>query len=170
MSASAGHAHTIFLSDSGHLFGCGMNNRGQVGSLPLRGDETKKSKIDKSSVIFPYPVIVVDNSSSGGRKSELSVEEAVEYVSCGDFHTIAISKVGHIYCWGLGYTDRVMPLNEVSEILQLTPSKSIASDPKDVVESIPADKLCIHRFDNRFTSVKATGGSNVTILNFSMNM
>jgi hypothetical protein len=33
VSASAGTAHSIFLSDSGLLFGCGLNSMGQVGPL-----------------------------------------------------------------------------------------------------------------------------------------
>ena len=33
VSACAGTAHSIFLSDTGLLFGCGLNSRGQVGPL-----------------------------------------------------------------------------------------------------------------------------------------
>lgn len=32
-SAAAGAAHTMFLSDTGLLYGCGLNSSGQVGSL-----------------------------------------------------------------------------------------------------------------------------------------
>lgn len=32
-SVSAGAAHSVFLSHSGLLFGCGLNSRGQVGCI-----------------------------------------------------------------------------------------------------------------------------------------
>ena len=32
---AAGAAHSIFLSDSGSLFGCGLNSRGQVDCVTL---------------------------------------------------------------------------------------------------------------------------------------
>ena len=53
VSVSAGAAHSMFLSDTGLLFGCGLNSRGQVGPLaltPAAGDvQGAEESVDKSS-------------------------------------------------------------------------------------------------------------------------
>ena len=56
-SVSAGAAHSVFLSNSGLLFGCGLNSRGQVGCVTRQSEKEgdgdglfkgpKKDKHDK---------------------------------------------------------------------------------------------------------------------------
>jgi alpha-tubulin suppressor-like RCC1 family protein len=58
VSASAGTAHSIFLSDSGLLFGCGLNSRGQVGPLitptasEAQGAEESADKNSRCDLVF----------------------------------------------------------------------------------------------------------------------
>jgi alpha-tubulin suppressor-like RCC1 family protein len=58
VSASAGTAHSIFLSDSGLLFGCGLNSSGQVGPLitptasEARGAEESADKNSRCDLVI----------------------------------------------------------------------------------------------------------------------
>ena len=49
VSASAGAAHSMFLSDSGLLFGCGLNSSGQVGPISKNPGVHEPKVTDKNS-------------------------------------------------------------------------------------------------------------------------
>ena len=49
VSASAGAAHSMFLSDSGLLFGCGLNSSGQVGPISSNPGALEPKVTDKNS-------------------------------------------------------------------------------------------------------------------------
>ena len=87
VSVSASN-HSVFLSSTGAVFGCGFNNRGQVGamSLPTKVIQQQeqqeqqvqmKSKVDAVSVLVPRPVIfypmvapdAVDGSNGGNKRT-----------------------------------------------------------------------------------------------------
>ena len=49
ISASAGAAHSMFLSDSGLLFGCGLNSSNQVGVISSNPGVPELKVTDKNS-------------------------------------------------------------------------------------------------------------------------
>ena len=55
-SAAAGAAHTMFLSDTGLLFGCGLDSSGQVGPhSPGPGvSDPQRAKVDKHAGLDKY--------------------------------------------------------------------------------------------------------------------
>lgn len=57
MSVAATH-HSLFMSSNGLLFGCGLNNHGQVGSIPLISSSSSSSnKLDAISILVPRPIV-----------------------------------------------------------------------------------------------------------------
>ena len=118
VSCSAGAAHSMFLSDGGQLFGCGLDSSCQVDSLPLVSATSVSpgsSVVDQISVVFPLPILVKSQSSppsetlspGGGTTDGSALDhfgEVVTRVVCGDYHTIAVAHTGTVYGWGLGFT------------------------------------------------------------------
>jgi alpha-tubulin suppressor-like RCC1 family protein len=97
--SSAGYAHTLFLADHGQVFGCGLNEEHQVDALLLPLTPGRKlSKVDKVSVIFTLPITV------NAFNSKVVEPEVTTKISCGDFHTVALTNLGNVYAWGRGYT------------------------------------------------------------------
>ena len=103
MAAAASH-HSLFLSSSGAIFGCGLNNRGQVGSLPF-ACSSKSSKTDLASVLAPRPVVYsLAGSSESATKENDSMKNCQMFksISCGEFHSAAVTTEGHLIVWGEG--------------------------------------------------------------------
>ncbi len=76
---SCGDNHTVFFSDSGHVYSMGDNSLGQLGF----GD---RSCADKN-----LPCLV-----------ESLVDEFVCSVKCGAQHSLALSESGTAFAWGSG--------------------------------------------------------------------
>ena len=71
--------HTVFASESGHVYSMGNNMYGQLG----QGDKVNKSQ--------DLPCLV-----------ESIQEYFISQVSCGLDHTLAISENGVAFAWGQG--------------------------------------------------------------------
>ena len=77
------------------------------------------SKLDKISILYPLPIIIFNNSEvdyvelvnplneeNNLVKNTETFGGKVVDVSCGDFNTIAVTKSGNIYGWGLGFSSQ----------------------------------------------------------------
>ncbi len=75
-SIACGFKHTVFVSESGHVYSMGGNNFGQLG---IGGDIPEKNT----------PTLVESLS-----------EVVIAKIACGNSHTLAISEKGEAYAWG----------------------------------------------------------------------
>ena len=85
--AAAGEQHVIFLSQGGDVYGCGVNDCGQLG-LGHREDV----------VVVQQPVRV----EFGGENNENNVSVQIKGVACGHSNSAAITCDGKVYTWGCG--------------------------------------------------------------------
>jgi len=74
---SCGESHSIVLNDHGQIYGFGNNSYGQLG-LGI----TDLSKSIPKQIKFPTSKVFITQ------------------VACGKEHTLALSSVGQIFCWG----------------------------------------------------------------------
>ena len=144
VSAAAGSAHTVVLSDGGLVFGCGLDSKGQVGGVTFEGesdkdkDKDKANKYDRHAVLCPRPIEIppvppthrgpgadtssprhstlltpTATSSSSSASSAAATKGGVDttvrgsvgtvlvsQISCGDFHSAAITQSQRLYVWG----------------------------------------------------------------------
>jgi len=137
VQVSCGGAHTLFLTDAGHVYSSGSSDHGQLG----HGDKEKKSRPERimgienalsvSAGDFHSVVITADGMFSFGRNNygqlglghtkESGVPEAVvewegfgggsfRSVACGGQHTIAITgdaDSSMLWSWGLGLSGQL---------------------------------------------------------------
>ena len=80
-SIACGFMHTLFVSESGHVYSMGSNSAGQLGI----GEPTVKSK-NTPTLVETSPFI----------------ENVVVKVSCGNFHSLALTENGKVFSWGQG--------------------------------------------------------------------
>ena len=76
---AAGFAHTVGLSEAGHVFTWGLGEHGRLG----HGDEESQRAPRQ-----------VEAGRSGGEK--------VVFVAAGGDHTVAVTAGGRLYAWGYG--------------------------------------------------------------------
>src|SRR5579864_2711699 len=74
VSISCGYTHTIILTKLGELFACGSNNYGQLG-------------------------VGIDSCQHPFQKLNWKIG-FVTSVTCGKYHTVAVTRSGEIYSWG----------------------------------------------------------------------
>jgi alpha-tubulin suppressor-like RCC1 family protein len=77
-SIACGLQHTLFVSESGHVYAMGSNSHGQLG---IRDNQVAAKNT-------PTLVEVMENH--------------VTKVSCGNFHSLALCETGQAYSWGQG--------------------------------------------------------------------
>jgi alpha-tubulin suppressor-like RCC1 family protein len=95
-SVQASH-HTLFLSDSRLLFGCGLNNHNQVGSLPTL--QSNNYKYDDISILYPRPILHISNDKDIILRDNFSFS-TFKKISCGDFQSTAITNDNELLVWG----------------------------------------------------------------------
>ncbi|CAM8917089.1 unnamed protein product [Rhodiola kirilowii] len=83
---SCGQVHVVALSEDGHLQAWGYNEYGQLG----RG--VTSEGLQGARVISAYAKFL----------DEAPEHVKITSVSCGEYHTAAISDNGEVYTWGLG--------------------------------------------------------------------
>lgn len=76
---ACGFKHTLFVSESGHVYSMGSNSHGQLGI----GDSNIKQK-NTPTLVEAAPL----------------VESMVTKVSCGNFHSLALTESGVAFAWG----------------------------------------------------------------------
>ncbi|EFA80011.1 regulator of chromosome condensation domain-containing protein [Heterostelium album PN500] len=74
---AAGHSHSIMCLDNGDIYSWGANSKGQLG----HGNIEKSLRPKQIDELKGKPIIKI---------------------SCGHFHTVAISELNSVYCWGQG--------------------------------------------------------------------
>ena len=124
--ASCGDVHTMVLTgDTGEIFcfgggSCGQLGFGNIAQMPLDVD---------SCPFMPVP-----------KKIESLQNAFVVALSCGDSHSMALSREGHVYAWGeatygqLGLDDiRDLPKNSDNKPYQPYPQKVKALTNKKIV-------------------------------------
>ena len=80
---SCGDKHTMILDTNQKLYGFGSNYNGQLGTESYVRGNCYQGQIVLSSIVK---------------------------VKCGSYYTVALTKSGHIYVWGLNrYGSRVVP-------------------------------------------------------------
>ncbi|KAL3822580.1 hypothetical protein ACHAXA_011499 [Cyclostephanos tholiformis] len=82
-TVACGSAHTLVATDDGDVYGFGWNAHGQVS-----GEAKDYNKVGPSSDICLLPVICLN-------------QKGVVALSCGGFHSAAISQSGNVFMWGM---------------------------------------------------------------------
>lgn len=87
-SACAGQEHTVLLSEYGHVYTCGSNSVQQLG-VPRAGNYEQRSA----------DAIRTCQRDASGACLANSVTNIVK-ISCGQYHTLALSSSGQLWSWG----------------------------------------------------------------------
>ncbi|XP_078441246.1 ultraviolet-B receptor UVR8-like isoform X2 [Wolffia australiana] len=135
-SVACGGAHTLFLTEKGHVYATGLNDFGQLGITPetthLQKPQMLSSFTEKITQVFAgyhHSAAVTDNgklfmwgkNSSGqlglGRNSGSFVSAPtkldslagmhIETVALGSQHSIAVTDNGSVLSWGAGALGRL---------------------------------------------------------------
>jgi alpha-tubulin suppressor-like RCC1 family protein len=79
-SIACGFKHSLFVSESGHVYSMGSNMYGQLGLA----DPSVKSK----------------NTPTLVEASAQMLDQVVTKVTCGMYHSMALTESGQVYTWG----------------------------------------------------------------------
>jgi len=120
IQVSCGVQHTAYVDEKGVIYTFGQGDRGQLGHLMIA---------DRINRIEPMP------------RSVASLSGIVE-VACGAYHTLALSKDGHVWAWGAG-TYGQLGIGE----------KADSKVPMQV--KVPADNVLAEGTEQRFKAVAA---------------
>ena len=133
--AACGSRHTILIADSGMVFSCGRNDRGQLGLGHLAFPNARKDKLRRSKRLT-RPRRKRDRSPSNRRSrspSKRSSQKVLLYsvwpssieglrhvdackAFCGAEHTIILTKQGKTFGFGLNDKGQVTEYHEDDEI------------------------------------------------------
>ena len=90
-SIAAAENHSLCSTSDGAVFAWGSNGFGQLGIHSSRGNSSQNNQ---------------DGAASGGsRLSPRRVEGELKHsfvvvVACGERHSVALTRLGEVYCWG----------------------------------------------------------------------
>lgn len=110
VSVAAGYAFNLAVTDRGEVYGWGFNDKGQLG-LGHRFNQEHPQRIN--SLVTNYSAEIVE-------------------VACGQQHSVAVSKSGTVYAWGLNVFGQ-LGLSHMHD--QLTPSPILALKEHVVVSA-----------------------------------
>ena len=91
-TVSCGSAHTLVSTVDGDVYGFGWNAHGQVvsGRAAAKDDDEKDGASSSDVCLLPVPCLM---------------QKGVVALSCGGFHTAAITQNGSLYLWGESHID-----------------------------------------------------------------
>ncbi|KAK2570042.1 PH [Acropora cervicornis] len=89
IDVSCGTQHTVFLSKKGKLFGMGDNRENQLGI-------NQRGKSEEPVLQVPFPTRIHFSKASKPVR-----------VSCGAFHSAAVTDSGEVFTWGKGKCGRL---------------------------------------------------------------
>ncbi|XP_068643604.1 ultraviolet-B receptor UVR8 [Aristolochia californica] len=133
---ACGGAHTLFLTEKGHVYATGMNDYGQLGLAseqnyvlePLEVSGFSKEIIRVAAGFYHSAAITVDgelymwgNNSSGqlgfGKRANKRISAptkveslgglSIKMIALGSEHSIAVTDLGDILSWGAGGSGRL---------------------------------------------------------------
>jgi alpha-tubulin suppressor-like RCC1 family protein len=112
-SVATGWSHVLALLEDGTLWSWGDNGSGQVGAGNNRSQQTPIQVVvaeDPESTEFPeFAEFMEPKESRGSTEARESsrgawlVKKRIEWIGCGGFHSMAITRDGTLYMWGSGH-------------------------------------------------------------------
>ncbi|XP_051141142.1 ultraviolet-B receptor UVR8 isoform X2 [Andrographis paniculata] len=112
VQVSCGAAHVVALSEDGFLQAWGYNEYGQLGrGITCEG-------LQGAGIIYSYARFL----------DEVPKSVTITQVSCGEYHTAAISNEGEVYTWGLGSMGQLGHCSLQSVDKELLPRRVVALD------------------------------------------
>ena len=122
VKVAAGYAHSSFLDSFGNVFTCGCGASGQLG----RTEEIDEEIVAVTSSLVPRMVVDIPPACS---------------IACGDHHSVAVTRDGELYCWGLNQANQFGILQDGSKQVRVdersVPTKSnMASMHGKIVDAV----------------------------------
>jgi hypothetical protein len=100
-TVSCGSAHTLVSTVDGDVYGFGWNAHGQVVSGRAVAKDDDEGDVASSSDVCLLPVPCLR-------------QKGVVALSCGGFHTAAITQNGNLYLWGKSHRDGGSPSSMIT--------------------------------------------------------
>ncbi len=105
VACAAGHGHSLVLALDGRVFAWGDNRQGQVGagSKPwFQSTAPQSSESSRPPAVQPVPIEVDLGPvlQYGAPEDGCSPWDRVTGVTCGEYHSMALSWRGRVFAWG----------------------------------------------------------------------
>ena len=101
---ACGDSHTMFLTDLGKVYGCGMNEDYQVNPTKDRDDdENELNYIKEPKEITYFDTLILD-------------PDKIIQIACGENHTMFLTETNQV--WGYGKNDNYQVYETDNDIIQ----------------------------------------------------
>lgn len=140
---AGGEHHTLFLLNDGSVYGCGRCDGSELGlpddhpEIAAFGSDSSSSDSSRSGrtsssgafayiaaptlIRFPPPPTPLDSNPSISSFYSSSHSNPMARIAASSRHSFAVSRTGHAYAWGLGYTGELGLGGKIEE--QKTPKR-----------------------------------------------
>eukprot|EP00762_Andalucia_godoyi_P000859 ANDGO_03903.mRNA.1 Ultraviolet-B receptor UVR8 len=160
---SAGYSHSLALTDSGLILGCGATDQGQLGFsgschqfmfLPLESLSSYSvlrivSGLFHNLAVCDDGTVVAFGRSARGRIGKTSNESpcvshrfecSVKSAACGYYHSLVCLENGSVYAWGSGSCGQLGAEIAADSDLALDKHRHFIADPQKVVAPTAAGR------------------------------